>query len=46
MAELTRRKIIGCVAADMLSLVLLAAPGEQGADVVRWPARGVFRRPR
>ncbi|MGP4142292.1 MAG: aminomethyl-transferring glycine dehydrogenase [Sodalis sp. (in: enterobacteria)] len=33
-AELNSRKIISCVAADMLSLVLLAAPGAQGADVV------------
>lgn len=33
-AELNSHKIISCVAADMLTLVLLAAPGEQGADVV------------
>jgi glycine dehydrogenase len=34
MAELTARRIINCVAADMMALVLLAAPGVQGADVV------------
>ncbi|TKI03781.1 aminomethyl-transferring glycine dehydrogenase [Martelella alba] len=28
------RGVISCVAADMMSLVLLAAPGPQGADVV------------
>ncbi|WP_413737124.1 aminomethyl-transferring glycine dehydrogenase [Sodalis sp. RH21] len=34
LAELKNRKIISCVAADMMALVLLAAPGAQGADVV------------
>ncbi|WP_410013599.1 aminomethyl-transferring glycine dehydrogenase [Sodalis sp. C49] len=34
LAELKTRHIISCVAADMMALVLLAAPGAQGADVV------------
>ncbi|MGC6388759.1 aminomethyl-transferring glycine dehydrogenase [Ewingella sp. S1.OA.A_B6] len=34
LAELKSRKIITSVAADMMALVLLAAPGTQGADVV------------
>ncbi|XBS69083.1 aminomethyl-transferring glycine dehydrogenase [Acerihabitans sp. KWT182] len=34
LAALKARRIISCVAADMLALVLLAAPGAQGADVV------------
>ncbi len=33
-AELKARKIIVAVAADFMSLVLLAAPGRQGADIV------------
>ncbi|TCV91706.1 aminomethyl-transferring glycine dehydrogenase [Biostraticola tofi] len=33
-AELKARKIISCLAADIMALVWLAAPGEQGADVV------------
>ncbi|NHX33388.1 glycine dehydrogenase (aminomethyl-transferring), partial [Escherichia coli] len=27
-------KIVSCVAADMMALVLLTAPGKQGADIV------------
>lgn len=34
LAELKSRKIITSVAADIMALVLLAAPGKQGADVV------------
>ncbi|MFI3310019.1 aminomethyl-transferring glycine dehydrogenase [Ewingella allii] len=34
LAELKSRKIITSVAADIMALVLLAAPGAQGADVV------------
>ncbi|KAA9002696.1 aminomethyl-transferring glycine dehydrogenase [Affinibrenneria salicis] len=34
LAQLKQRKIISCVAADMMALVLLEAPGHQGADVV------------
>lgn len=34
LAELKQRQIISCIAADMMALVLLAAPGAQGADVV------------
>lgn len=34
LAELKNRNIISCVAADMMALVLLDAPGAQGADVV------------
>ncbi|MEA9391741.1 aminomethyl-transferring glycine dehydrogenase [Acerihabitans sp. TG2] len=34
LAELKTGKIISCVAADMMTLVWLAAPGAQGADVV------------
>ncbi|GBU13229.1 glycine decarboxylase [Enterobacterales bacterium] len=34
LAELKSRKIITSVAADIMALVLLAAPGTQGADVV------------
>lgn len=34
LAELNRRKIISAVAADIMALVLLVAPGKQGADVV------------
>lgn len=33
-AQLKARKIVSCVAADMMALVLLAAPGKQGADIV------------
>ncbi|MBF7954505.1 aminomethyl-transferring glycine dehydrogenase [Rahnella victoriana] len=34
LGELKKRKIITSVAADIMALVLLAAPGKQGADVV------------
>ncbi|HDL7644958.1 TPA: aminomethyl-transferring glycine dehydrogenase [Yersinia enterocolitica] len=34
LAELKKRKIITSVAADIMALVLLTAPGKQGADVV------------
>ncbi|WP_413726616.1 aminomethyl-transferring glycine dehydrogenase [Sodalis sp. RH16] len=34
LAALKARRIVSCVAADMMALVLLAAPGAQGADVV------------
>lgn len=34
LAELKRRNIISCVAAEMMALVLLEAPGNQGADIV------------
>ncbi|WP_411705053.1 aminomethyl-transferring glycine dehydrogenase [Edaphovirga cremea] len=34
LAELKNRKIITSVAADIMALVLLSAPGKQGADVV------------
>ncbi|MBJ7222643.1 MULTISPECIES: aminomethyl-transferring glycine dehydrogenase [unclassified Brenneria] len=34
MAELKQRKVISCVAADIMALVLLTAPGKQGADIV------------
>ncbi|GAB2950109.1 aminomethyl-transferring glycine dehydrogenase [Hafnia psychrotolerans] len=34
LAELKSRKIITSVAADIMALVMLAAPGKQGADVV------------
>lgn len=34
LAELHERKVITCVAADLLALVLLDAPGAQGADIV------------
>ncbi|MFV8904172.1 aminomethyl-transferring glycine dehydrogenase [Serratia fonticola] len=34
LAELKTRKIITSMAADIMALVLLAAPGKQGADVV------------
>ncbi|MCB5310131.1 aminomethyl-transferring glycine dehydrogenase [Yersinia massiliensis] len=34
LAELKKRKIITSVAADIMALVLLTAPGNQGADVV------------
>ncbi|MCL2898267.1 aminomethyl-transferring glycine dehydrogenase [Brenneria tiliae] len=34
MAELKQRKVISCVAADFMALVLLTAPGKQGADIV------------
>ncbi len=34
LAELKKRKIITSVAADIMALVLLTAPGAQGADVV------------
>lgn len=34
MNELKNRKVITCVAADPMALVLLAAPGKLGADVV------------
>ncbi|MEY0216396.1 aminomethyl-transferring glycine dehydrogenase [Providencia rettgeri] len=33
-AQLKERKIVSCVAADMMALVLLTAPGKQGADIV------------
>ncbi|MFC3394387.1 aminomethyl-transferring glycine dehydrogenase [Brenneria rubrifaciens] len=34
MAELKNRKVVSCVAADIMALVLLSAPGKQGADIV------------
>ncbi|MFP1732745.1 aminomethyl-transferring glycine dehydrogenase [Lonsdalea quercina] len=34
LSELRQRKVITCVAADLLALVLLEAPGAQGADIV------------
>ncbi len=34
MAELNQRKVVVSVAADFMSLVLLDAPGKQGADIV------------
>ncbi|WP_213990634.1 aminomethyl-transferring glycine dehydrogenase [Sodalis sp. dw_96] len=34
LAALKARRIVSCVAADIMALVLLAAPGAQGADVV------------
>ncbi|MDV5141412.1 aminomethyl-transferring glycine dehydrogenase [Chimaeribacter arupi] len=34
MAELKKRNIITAVAADIMALVMLAAPGAQGADIV------------
>ncbi|EMC8777861.1 aminomethyl-transferring glycine dehydrogenase [Providencia rettgeri] len=33
-AQLKERKIVSCVAADMMALVLLTAPGKQEADIV------------
>ncbi|HGN1706173.1 TPA: aminomethyl-transferring glycine dehydrogenase [Providencia rettgeri] len=33
-SALKQRQIVSCVAADMMALVLLAAPGKQGADIV------------
>ena len=33
-AELKRRKVVVSVAADVMSLVMLQAPGKQGADIV------------
>lgn len=33
-AQLKERKIISCVAAEMMALVMLTAPGKQGADIV------------
>ncbi|MEQ4674192.1 aminomethyl-transferring glycine dehydrogenase [Providencia vermicola] len=34
LAQLKERQIISCVAAEMMALVLLTAPGKQGADIV------------
>ncbi|KHT25765.1 aminomethyl-transferring glycine dehydrogenase [Pectobacterium brasiliense] len=34
MAALKARKVVSCVASDIMALVLLAAPGKQGADIV------------
>lgn len=34
LAKLKERQIVSCVAAEMMALVLLAAPGKQGADIV------------
>ncbi|MEE3662376.1 aminomethyl-transferring glycine dehydrogenase [Brenneria sp. g21c3] len=34
MAELKTRKVVSCVSADIMALVLLTAPGKQGADIV------------
>ncbi|QTF09941.1 aminomethyl-transferring glycine dehydrogenase [Brenneria izadpanahii] len=34
MAELKKRKVVSCVSADIMALVLLTAPGKQGADIV------------
>ncbi|MCG8708673.1 aminomethyl-transferring glycine dehydrogenase [Brenneria sp. 4F2] len=33
-AELKTRKVVTCVSADIMALVLLTAPGKQGADIV------------
>ncbi len=35
-SELKSRKIVVSVAADIMALVLLTAPGKQGADIVFW----------
>lgn len=32
--KLKERKVVSCVAAEMMALVLLTAPGKQGADIV------------
>ncbi|WP_272539129.1 aminomethyl-transferring glycine dehydrogenase [Providencia sp. PROV197] len=34
LAQLKERQIVSCVAAEMMALVLLTAPGKQGADIV------------
>ncbi|WP_369310474.1 aminomethyl-transferring glycine dehydrogenase [Providencia rettgeri] len=34
LAQLKERQIVSCVAAEMMALVLLVAPGKQGADIV------------
>ena len=34
LTKLKDRKIVSCVAAEMMALVLLSAPGKQGADIV------------
>ena len=34
LTQLKARNIVSCVAAEMMALVLLAAPGHQGADIV------------
>lgn len=34
MAALKARKVVSCVASDIMALVLLSAPGKQGADIV------------
>lgn len=34
LAQLKARQIVSCVAAEMMALVLLTAPGKQGADIV------------
>ncbi|MEC5342840.1 aminomethyl-transferring glycine dehydrogenase [Brenneria populi] len=34
MAELKQRGVVSCVSADIMALVLLTAPGKQGADIV------------
>ncbi|UVO09062.1 aminomethyl-transferring glycine dehydrogenase [Pectobacterium polonicum] len=34
MAALKTRKVVTCVASDIMALVLLTAPGKQGADIV------------
>ncbi|BES83556.1 glycine dehydrogenase (decarboxylating) [Pectobacterium araliae] len=34
MAALKARKVVTCVASDIMALVLLTAPGKQGADIV------------
>lgn len=34
MAALKARKVVSCVASDIMALVLLTAPGKQGADIV------------
>ena len=38
MAALKARKVVSCVASDIMALVLLTAPGKQGADIVFGPA--------
>ncbi len=34
LTKLKERKVVSCVAAEMMALVLLTAPGKQGADIV------------